>query len=60
MDVTGGFQAQRQEIVNLEGELENLQMEYQEAVTEGDVQRIWEINKEMENLNEQISDLKNP
>lgn len=57
---TGGFQEQRQEVVNLESELKGLGQEYSEAISEGDLIRAQQINAQMEELKKNIKDLKDP
>jgi len=59
-DITGGFQEQEQEIINLEGELQQLRVDYDAAIAEGDAIKVKNITNEMSRLNEEISDLKNP
>jgi ATP-dependent Clp protease ATP-binding subunit ClpA len=59
-DATGGFQAQRQEVENLKGELAELSMEYEEAISEGDAARAAQLTNEMSKLKDEISDLEDP
>jgi hypothetical protein len=59
-DVTGGFQEQQQEAAELKEDLKGLQEEYDEAVSEGDAERVVEIADEMKNLRTQIDELEDP
>ena len=59
-NATGGFQEQRQEVANLEGELKNLEIAYQEALAEGNIDKARQLSQEMGDLRGKISDLKNP
>jgi TP901 family phage tail tape measure protein len=59
-DFTGGFQEQQQEVETLKGRLQELSKEYDEALAEGNAERIAEIKNEMNSLNQEISDLQNP
>ena len=59
-DLTGGFQAQQQEVINLQGELKELDAEYKNAISEGNVEEAANLKKEMAALNTEISDLEDP
>ena len=59
-DFTGGFQEQRQEIAELEDELDELNIAYQEALSEGNMERAKEIKNEMAGLKNNIEDLEDP
>ena len=59
-DITGGFQTQRQEVSTLKGELAELNQEYQEALSEGNIQRANELKNEMSGLRDNIEDLEDP
>ncbi len=59
-DATGGFQEQKQRVVELEQELQNLQREYDEAIADDDVQRAQALAEQMARLRNEIDDMKNP
>lgn len=58
--VTGGFQEQKQEIINLRHELAQLKRAYDEAVDEGDVEKAEHIKNQMAELRQNIEDLEDP
>jgi len=59
-DFASGFQEQQQEVADLKGELAELGQEYSEAVSEGDIDRTKEINTQMAELKNRISELEDP
>uniref|UniRef100_A0A6M3J5V1 Uncharacterized protein n=1 Tax=viral metagenome TaxID=1070528 RepID=A0A6M3J5V1_9ZZZZ len=59
-DVTGGFQQQRQEIINLESELSGLQEQWEDAMDEKDLERAASIADEMERIRHEVEKLQNP
>jgi len=59
-DATGGFQEQKQRVVELEQELQNLQREYDEAIADDDIQRAKALAEQMARLRNEIDDMKNP
>jgi len=59
-DLTGGFQEQQQEVIDLQGELKELDAEYKNAISEGNVEEAANLKKEMAALNTEISDLEDP
>ena len=58
--ITGGFQEQEQEVINLENELQGLGREYDEAINQGEVERAKDLTDQMQRLRENIEDLKDP
>ena len=59
-DFAGGFQEQQQEVKNLKGELADLDNEYQDALSDGNMERAQEIADEMARLRKNIDDLEDP
>ena len=58
-DITGGFQEQKQEVINLREQLRQLGVDYNDAITEGDAEKAKHIAEQMERLKENISDGEN-
>ena len=59
-NITRGFEKQREEANQLKGTLAGLEQQYQEALAEGNAERVAEITREMDMLKSQIEDLENP
>lgn len=57
---TGGFQEQQQEAANLRVELERLNREYQNAMSEGNIQRARELADEMNRIGAEIAKIEDP
>jgi hypothetical protein len=59
-DITSLFARQRQEAAALEQQLEGLNVEYQQAMSEGNIERARQIGQQMSTLRNQIDELSSP
>ena len=59
-DLTGGFQAQQQEVAELEVAYGGLGKELEEAISEGDIERVNQLKGEMMAMRSEIEDLEDP
>jgi len=59
-DLTSGFQGQQQEVANLKVEYGGLGQELEEAIGEGDIERVNQLKGEMMALSSQIETLEDP